>query len=367
MNQIPTIDIMNERLKSVRDLIPIWGVDGILIGSSANRRWLSGFTGSAGWLLITESRALIGIDFRYWELASTQAPWFEMIPFKGRRSDALRDFIKSANVSRLGLEAQHITLSQFKVLNSVGDIEWKQLDEAIESLRQVKSMNEIAHIRQAAAITDQVMEQVNDIIRPGMSEREVAWELEKRMRELGADGMAFPIIVASGSNAARAHHQPTNKTIEDGDVIIVDMGAQCNGYCSDLTRTFHLGSEEDERFKNLYPLVNHAQKMALENLRPGMSGKAVDSLARKVIEAAGFQDAFGHPLGHGLGLEVHELPRISSLEGNNDIRAGMVFTVEPGVYFSDWGGIRIEDLVYVSEDGIELLSGCPNKPNIIIG
>jgi Xaa-Pro aminopeptidase len=319
-------------------------------------------------LIVTADRAIIGTDFRYWERATQEAPAFELFKFEGKPAERMAAFIKEAAVTSLGVEGQQMTLAEFEALQKLDgiSIEWKQLNETVESLRHLKSAEEIEAIRAAAAITDQAMSSVNEIARPGMSEKQLAWELEKIMREAGADAMAFSVIIASGPNGAMAHHSSSGRKLQEGDAIVVDMGAKLNGYNSDLTRTFHLGSRPDEKFWQIYNLVHKAQTAALEGIRAGQKGKAMDALAREVIEAADFGKEFGHSLGHGVGLEVHEGPRLSFLADDDEepLPAGAVVTVEPGVYLPGWGGVRIEDLVLVTDSGVELLSRCSKNPII---
>jgi Xaa-Pro aminopeptidase len=209
------------------------------------------------------------------------------------------------------------------------------------------------------------MAQVPAIVRPGMSEASLAWELEKRMREAGAQGMAFDIIVAAGPNGAMAHHTPGKRRLESGDCMIVDMGAKLDGYHSDLTRTFHLGAEPSEQFLQIYGTVLRAQEAAILHMRSGMTGKAIDSLARELITEAGFGDASGQSLGHGVGLDIHEEPYLSSRSEDDPVPSGAVVSVEPGIYLTGWGGVRIEDLVLLSAQGAEPISRCPKDPIIV--
>ena len=183
---------------------------------------------------------------------------------------------------------------------------------------------------------------------------------------MGASGLAFPTIVASGKNCARAHHEPGDRQLKLGDTIIVDMGAKLNGYCSDLTRTFFLGNEPNSTFFEIYHVVLDAQEEAIKNINTGKTGKEIDNIARDIIDSAGYGKAFGHSLGHGLGLEVHENPRLSQLFDGNPLGSGMVVTVEPGIYLPDWGGVRIEDLIPVTSDGSNRISQCPKQPIISV-
>jgi Xaa-Pro aminopeptidase len=233
------------------------------------------------------------------------------------------------------------------------------LNETVEPLRAVKSAEELQLIRRAAAITDSVAAQIPALIRPGMTERELSWELEKRLRESGANGTAFPIIVASGPNAALPHHASGDRMLQRGDALIVDMGAAVSGYMSDLTRSFFLGETPDAQYAAVYDAVQEAQRRALAGMRAGMTGRAVDALARDRLVEAGYGDHFGHGLGHSLGLEIHEQPRLSRLN-EKPLPAGVVLTVEPGVYLPGWGGVRLEDLVLLTEAGVEVLSACPH-------
>lgn len=354
---------LGERLNLVRQNLAAWQVEGVLIGSGSNRRWLSGFTGSAGWLLVTGDKALLGTDFRYWEQATAQAPTFELFQFQAGKTTWI-DLIQAAGVGRIGLEANFVTVAQREEMDKVNGVSWVNLKSTVELWRRIKSESELALIRQAAGITDRVMAEVNELARPGQSERQLAWELEKRMRELGASEMAFEVIVASGPHSALPHHRPGERQLQLGDALVVDMGAAVNGYRSDLTRSFYLGSEPTEQYWQVYHLVLAANQKVLAEARPGMISKEIDALARDLIGAAGHADHFGHGLGHGVGLDIHEEPRLSPILDQAVIPAGVIVTVEPGVYLPGWGGVRLEDLSYVTENGFQAISQCPKNPII---
>ena len=359
--------IHQERLTAVQSHLSAWQVDALLITSATNRRWLSGFTGSNAQLLITPDQAIIATDFRHYQQAEVQAPLFTL--FKHQRTEEdTAVFIQQANAHKIGLEAKHMTLAEAENLNkAASSIEWVQLSETVESMRQLKTSAEIEAIQAAAAITDHAMSLVNEITRPGMSERVLAWELEKAMRETGADSMAFPVIVASGPNAAFPHHATGDRQLQTGDAIIIDMGAQLNGYRSDMTRTFFLGNEPTAQFMEIYELVLRAQTAVLQQTRPDMHNKTIDSIARDIIATAGHREHFGHGLGHGVGLDIHENPFLSPRSPESEtISAGMTLTVEPGVYIPGWGGVRIEDLTIITENGLKSLSHCPKNPIIPI-
>ena len=229
-----------------------------------------------------------------------------------------------------------------------------------------KSAEEVETIRAAARITDATIAQLPRIAQPGVTEKQVAWELEKFMRENGADGPAFDIIVASGINSAKPHHTPTDRPLVAGDVIIVDLGAKLNGYHSDLTRTFYLGKQPSDHFWHIYDLVAAAQKNAIKQLRAGLLGSEADAFARDFIRLAGYEKAFIHGLGHGVGLEIHEGPRLSYANTQGILPNQSVVTVEPGIYLENWGGVRIEDLLLLHPTHGELLSQADQEPAISI-
>jgi Xaa-Pro aminopeptidase len=358
------MNIFEERLNAVRQKLDEWEVDGVLIGSDNNRRWLSGFTGSSGQLLITAESALIATDSRYYEQAQNEAPAFTLFKHRRTKEDNEKLF-ETVGAGKIGIEAQHTTLAAMSQLRKIEGIEWKPLPGTVEPLRQIKTPAELRQIRAAAELTDHTMSQVHKLAHPGQTERELAWELEKTMREAGAEATAFTIIVASGPNSALPHHRPGDRVLKLGDSIIIDMGAQLDGYNSDLTRTFYLGAKPSSEFWQAYNLVLGAQTAVFFHLRPEANCRQIDKIARDIIHNAGHEEHFGHGLGHGLGLEVHEGPRLSPLaEEEATLAAGMVTTIEPGVYIPGWGGIRIEDLVTITATGFRRLSLCPKLPII---
>ena len=358
------LTIFQERLTAVRQKLAEWDVDGVLIASPTNRRWLSGFTGSNAQLLITADRALIATDFRYFTQANREAPAFTL--FKHQRTAAeTQAFFAEANVTRIGVEAKHITLAQMAELEAVEGIIWLPLPATLEPMRRVKTAVEIQIIQKACAITDKVMAQVPNLARVGLTEQEVAWELEKAMRQAGAEALAFDIIVSSGPNSPLPHHHPGSRRLEAGDALIVDMGAQVDGYKSDLTRSFYLGEKASDQYLEIYQLVLQAQTAVFQNAKPGMSLKAIDALARDVFAQAGHADHFGHGLGHGLGLEIHEDPFLSPRASEEDfIAVGTVITIEPGCYLPEGIGIRLEETTLMTENGLVPLTHCPKEPNI---
>ncbi|MCP5099282.1 MAG: M24 family metallopeptidase [Chloroflexi bacterium] len=360
-------NIYQQRLTAVRQNLAAWHVEAILISSPTNRRWLSGFTGSNAQLLITADKAIIATDFRYYEQAAHEAPQFTLFKHERTAKDDTA-FLNAATAQTIGVEAKHVTLEEMEKLETaVSTITFIPLPATVEPLRGIKSPPEIEAIRAAAAITDAAMARVHEFAQPGKSEREVAWQLEKTMREGGADAVAFPVIVASGPNAALPHHHPGSRQLQIGDSIIVDMGAMLNRYRSDMTRSFFLGNKPTTQYWNVYNTVLAAQTAVLNKMRPGMKNKEIDSIARDHIGNAGHADHFGHGLGHGVGLDIHEDPFLSfRSEDNEHVTVGMTITIEPGIYIPNWGGVRIEDLGVFTETGVELLSYCPKTPIIPI-
>ena len=357
-------NIYQYRLSVVRTMLEEWQVDGLLVTSPANRRWLSGFTGSAGKLIITADKALLATDFRYWTQAAAEATQFTLYKQVSSQEGG-EAFIRSAGITTLGLEAGHVTLAEMEKYRQIEWFTWKPIGDELEQLRQISSEEELQAIRAAAHITDLTMSQFPKLARPGLTERQLAWELEKFMREAGAESLAFPVIVASGPNAAKPHHRWSERALQIGDAIIVDMGAVVDGYGADLTRTFHLGGEPDQKFWNVYNVVDEAHRRALMEMEPGMLCREVDALARDVIAAAGYKEQFGHGLGHGVGLVGHEKPQLSPLAPENALLLeGVAVTIEPGIYIEGWGGVRIEDLVLTTANGVEFLSQCPKTPVI---
>lgn len=355
-----------QRLEQVRSLIAEWEVEGVLIGSPANRRWLSGFTGSNAWLLVTVDDCWLSTDFRYYEQAQKQASHFTLSKMEtGDRTPA--GMVQNSGISKIVFESDFMTMHMFQEIQrrTEKEISWYGKKLTLEPLRAIKSASELALIRKAAGIGDFAVSKMGELARPGITEQELAWELEKVMREVGADNVAFDVIVASGPNSALPHHLPSTRLLQVGDPIIIDIGAMVDGYRSDMTRSFFLGSEPPAEYLEIYSLVARAQAYALENMKPGMTSQAIDTLARNIIVNAGYGEHFGHGLGHGVGLDIHEEPRLSSTLVETLIPAGVVVTVEPGIYLPGRFGVRIEDLVVLHEDGPEFLSHAPKNPLLV--
>lgn len=354
---------MGKRIEALRRKMMEGGADAVLVSLPFNRRYISGLTATdspsgstAGWALITQTEALLLVGFLSLEQARRECPDFTIVMFTGTPTPLVAQAVRERGIRRLACEGNHLAyLTYVDLKTQVGDYcKLIPFEGWIEDLRALKDETEVGLIRRAAKITDQAFEHVLGIVRPGVTERELAWEAERYMREAGAEAMAFEIGLASGPNTSIPHARPTDRRIQAHEPIWIDMGAQVDGYCADLTRTFCLG-EPDEQLRRVWNLVHEAQRAALERCRPGMGGRGVDSLARGVIADAGHGAAFGHGLGHGVGLAVHERPRLGQTS-TDVVAAGMVATFEPGVYLEGWGGVRIEDLGVIREEGVELLS-----------
>ena len=346
---------MLERLKRIRQHIADNGLDALFVSQAENRRYLSGFTGSSGYLFITQSDAILATDFRYIEQAQGQAPDFKIFQTQGAISKWFNELTSSFNIRRIGFDADDISFATYRSVTA--NIQGKELiptEGLVESLRAVKDDDELALMVKAIKVCDAAFEKVALEMQAGMTEAEVAWKLEKTMRENGSGVLPFNIIVASGPNAAKPHHPPTDRPIAAGEPVIVDMGASIGGYTSDLSRTVCLG-KQDEKFGKIYDLVLGAQLTAIATLESGMIGDTADSLARTVIEQGGYGESFGHGLGHGIGLATHEAPRVGK-ESKDILTDGMVFTIEPGIYISGWGGVRIEDIVVLKEGRATVLT-----------
>lgn len=354
---------MRRRLRDLWDVLEKEGLDALLVTQAENRRYLTGFTGSAGVVLVTEKETLLATDFRYYAQVQDQAPHVELVRVEDSTRAALASRIDGLEVHSLGFESHDMTVQDYeRWQETLPQVEWISTTGLVEGLRMTKDAEEIGLIEEAVRIADETMEHILDWIRPGLTEREVAWELEVHMRTHGAEALSFPTIVASGPNSAMPHATTTERVIGPGDPIVIDMGARYEGYCSDMTRSFCLG-EMDEKYLTIWNTVLEAQQTAEEGIKPGMSSVEADALARDVIDEAGYKENFGHGLGHGVGLAIHEGPRVSHTS-ESTLETGAVVTVEPGIYIAGWGGVRIEDMVVLTDKGCRILTQTPKEPVI---
>jgi Xaa-Pro aminopeptidase len=330
-------------------------LDALLVAFSPNLRYLSGFTGSNGNLLLTPRRAILFTDPRY-QIQSAQETTCEVRIGKGPLAMAVASAIAKLGLKRIGYEPARMTCDLLDSLKAKLPMR-ASLEPAagwIEELRMVKSADEIERIRRSVETNSQAFEQVAARVNPGMKESDLAAELEYRMRRLGAEKPAFETIVAGGARSAWPHAQPSAARLENGGLVVVDMGAMQDGYASDMTRMLFLGAP-GAKVKQTYRAVLEAQLAAIDAVRAGASTARVDAAARKVLQGYGLEQAFIHSTGHGLGLEIHEPPRLGKRD-KNKLQAGMAITIEPGVYLEGFGGIRIEDTVVVTENGCEILT-----------
>ncbi|MFN8542071.1 MAG: Xaa-Pro peptidase family protein [Thermomicrobiales bacterium] len=352
-----------ERLRDLRTRMQAKELDAILITNPFNRFYLSGYTAedappneSSGCLLITKNAAYLVTSGTNENQARAQATDFEVVRRKGDASEALKPLLGRHRVRRLGFEQEAIVVAAFQRLEKTldGKVELVPVGELASELRLVKSAAELAQIERAVAITDDAFEAVLRAIGPDWTERQMAWALDDAMRRGGADAIGFGTIVAAGPNGAFAHHDAGDRQLGEGIPIVIDMGARVGGYNADLTRSIILG-EPTDRSREIYNTVLAALEAAEAGVRAGITGKEADALARDVITAAGFGDYFGHGLGHGVGVQVHEAPGAGP-QFDTPLTAGSTLTIEPGIYIPDWGGVRIEDLVVINTDGVRVLS-----------
>lgn len=350
------------RLEKFREKLITEELDGFMVTQADNRRYLSGFTGSNGVLIITPEKQVLATDSRYYEQVREQCPDWELMEvgydFAGGMLELLREL--GLGGRRVGFEATNISVSTLHTWERAlkGQLVLVHTQGLVEELRVQKDEAELANIRAAIAVADEAWAHISSWIQPGMTELQVAWELESYMRTHGAEALSFESIVASGPNSAKPHAVPTERVIQPGEPITIDFGCVVNGYCSDITRTVCLGEPVDEKYLAVWNTVLQAQQAAINGAKADMTGDAVDKLARDIINNAGYGDYFGHGLGHSLGLAVHESPRYS-FAYKEPVPAGTVITVEPGIYIPGWGGVRIEDIVLVQDDGAAVLTAAP--------
>lgn len=347
------------RVDRLREHLAPQQLDAIIITKPENRTYLTGFTGSAGAAFVTAREALLLVDFRYVEQAIAEAPDWEVIRVPRVATEAVSELVRRKELQRIGFEPNGVTYHEHAQLAAAVQPAALLPADGIDRLRWVKDPDELGRLRTAVAIADAGFAHIQKLLRPGVREREIAIELEFFMRREGADKEAFESIVASGVRSSLPHGRASEKVLGRGEFVTLDFGAVVGGYHSDCTRTIALG-EASPRQRELYELVLLAQTTALSGLRPGLSTREADALARQVIANAGHGDHFGHGLGHGVGLAIHEGPTLSPRE-EATLEAGMTVTVEPGVYLPGWGGVRIEDLAVITAQGCEILTGAPKQ------
>jgi Xaa-Pro aminopeptidase len=368
---------VNDRVSKLRTKMAEHDLDAFIVGCAAedifhvigaNRRYISGFTGSTGWVLVTTDQQFICVDFRYFGQAEEECPGFILFPTVGGIDRWLPTLIGEASLTgkRIGFEAGDLSVSSLngmqKAINEMPDAERPRLLSAptlISELRAIKEPGEIETLQRAVDCGDAALAHVAQRMVPGWTEKQVAWEIEKYAREHGAEFMSFPTIVAAGPHGAMPHAQPTDYAIQAGDPVVIDMGVIVDGYCSDLTRTVVCGGGQgSDKFRQVYDIVLTAQRTAEELLRTGMGGEEGHMLAHNVIAEGGYGENFGHGLGHGVGLQVHEAPSLARTS-TSVLEDGMIVTVEPGIYLPGEFGVRIEDQCVFENGKLRIMSRAP--------
>ena len=340
----------------MRDRLAAQGLDSVVVQSLPNIRYLTGFTGSSALLLLRAGDAVLVTDFRYAAQAPREAGNAARVEIDQVNVwDRLKRVLAEQTGGTAGFEAHIATVRERERLEGLGPRRWEATSELVERLRMIKDPGEVAAIRAAAALAQAALAEFLPSVRVDQTEFSIAARLEAALRTRGSEWHPFPTIVASGARSALPHARTSMRAVGRGEWLLLDFGAQVDGYCADLTRTVVVGGRADERQRAVYEIVQQAQRRAIDNLRAGLSGREADGLARDVITQRGYGEAFGHSLGHGLGLEVHEAPRLSPT-ADTPLPADAVVTVEPGIYLPGWGGVRLEDDVRLTADGAELLS-----------
>lgn len=358
---------MNPRLRRCRELLEGSRLDGVLVTDPVDVRYLSGFRGDDAALVIGAGAALLCTDSRFWEQVREEARGFELS--KVTSTPLLTHSVAAAAEAlgpdaRLGYQAEQLSHASYRRLRRAHRGGLRDVGQGVTRLRAVKDEDELAAMRRAAVVTDEGLAAVVAGGLVGRSERDVAWDLQAEYHRLGAEGEAFAAIVAAGDHGAQAHALPGERVIRAGELVVIDTGARVDGYCSDITRTYAAG-EPDGELRRVYDVVLAAQLAGLAAVRDGAHGRDdVDAAARAVIEASGFGERFGHGTGHGVGLEVHEAPSLGRTRGDR-LEAGMVCTVEPGIYIEGLAGVRIEDTVLVTADGAERLTTSPKELRVV--
>ena len=354
------------RLLRLRSILEEQHIDALLVAVPENRTYLSGYSAedlqlseSSGYLLLTDSKQYLLTDFRYQEEAESEAPDYQVLIYTEGLGQSLSELFSKLPVAKLAVEPHHLTLSRYREVEealkkSRPAAEVVHAEDLVERLRLIKEPEEITKIEASLALTERVLAGVWKTLRVGRTETEVAWEIERSIREGGAQAVSFPPIVASGPHAALPHAAPTGRVIASGEPVILDLGSKLGHYCSDMTRTWIAGTP-DKKLQEIYRIVREAQLAAQDFIRAGKDSAEVDAVARDLIAKAGYGEHFGHGLGHGVGLAVHEKPGLRRLKGMS-LEENMVVTIEPGIYLAGYGGVRLENMVRITQTGCEVLN-----------
>jgi Xaa-Pro aminopeptidase len=350
------------RLQLIRDALAARGIDGFLVTDLRNVRYLSGFSGSSACLLVTKREQFLFTDFRYEEQSKRETRGFEILIEKEERPKLIVSQARSMNLVVLGFETT-VTYAFYKSLQRKG-LKLKAVANLIEDLRTAKDKTELKLISLSVARAEKAFADVKLRIKKGVTERQVALMLEEELKKNGCVSLPFDIIVAAGPGSSMPHAKPTDNRIKAGDLVVIDWGGEAGGYFSDMTRTLLMGGGNLSKKIDIYETVLQANTAAISSVREGVHAQMVDRTARDIIRKAGYGEHFGHGTGHGVGLEVHERPRISRL-GKETVKSGMVFTIEPGIYLPGIGGVRIEDMVVATRDGCKVLTTLPKGLDIL--
>ncbi len=346
-----------EQIKKLQNQLKEFHLDAFFIISPINRRYLTGFPSSLGFLIVTKKESLLFLDSRYYEAATKLVSGSKVIRFKNNKElmKIIKKYFQKNKVENVGFEENKLTYAQFKKYNEIfNKINFIPAESILSKLRLIKTKDEITNIKKAVDISKRAFQHILNFIKPGMSEKDLQAELEYTIKRYGGYAASFDIIFISGPKTSMPHGVSTSNKIKDKDIILVDFGVLYNGYVSDITRTFFIG-EPNKKLEIIYQIVLKAQKTAISKLKVGMTCEKVDSLARNIIKKAGFERYFNHSLGHGIGLEVHERPTIAQTI-DMQIKTGMIFTIEPGIYIPGLGGVRIEDNVLIKRNSTEVLT-----------
>jgi Xaa-Pro aminopeptidase len=371
---LPPSSLLAARHGRLRQSFAELGVDALVVSHLANLRYLTNHVGTAGLAVFTPAGGHLLLDFRYQtaldllQASPSACPDLTLRPVPGSYDTALADCLAALAPARVGFESQHVSVARHAAWEracAARDLAttFVATDRAVERLRVIKDEEEIVRLRAAAAGLTPIAETAMAAVRPGVSERDVAGVIESALRQAGYERPAFDTIVASGPNAALPHHRAGERRLVEGDLVVLDFGGVLDGYCSDLTRTVSVGTPSSDALR-VHAAVLAAQRAAIDAVRPGVLASLVDAAARQVLDAKGLGEAFGHGTGHGLGLDVHEDPRVARATADSPsalLEAGMVLTVEPGAYLAGWGGVRIEDDVLVTPTGCETLTSVPRE------
>lgn len=361
---------MDWRIANLRNYFNKLEIDGLLINDCNSIRYLCGFYGTDGWLIVTLNNIYLLVDFRYIAQAKGEVnnKSCEIVLVSGDFLSSIASIIKGCNVRVIGFETEFINYDTYSKLNKLlkgSKIKLKPCAQILSTLRAIKDETELIYIRNAVELCKNSIPYIKSILSTEITEKQLAWEIETYLRENGSEKMPFDIIVASDTNSALPHAKPTDNYLRIGVPIIIDFGAKINGYCCDITRTFFIG-KIDDKYKKIYDIILAAQLFAIESISSGNTGCEADYYAREIISKAGFESNFGHGLGHGVGLDVHEYPRLNKLS-NDLLENNMVFTIEPGIYIENDFGIRIEDTVLLENDRVKSLLDTNKNVDSIIG